>query len=267
MAKRTIPKKKVTAKKVSVKKATTNRKSLAQPTSELGKYLKKVKDAKQIHKTAEKNTHAAIRKVAQAERALKKTAASAANKRSKVTTADKKRATATVQKAKKNVVILKDKMKAAHGKLKDAEFELHLIEKKGAAMEKAVAAFTRKWEREYNASMREKIASRKAKKATPKLARSKNPVISEKVEEKIISTPETKNEPKAVPESKENLKLVLQSKTAMRPEPEKPTPVPNLRLDEKIVAELTQEEEFDMLGENHDLSLNEYSDDDNDDYY
>jgi len=269
MAKRTISKKKTTAKKVASKKATASKKNLARPTSELAKYLKKVKDAKQAHKTAETNTNVAIRKVAQAERALKKTAASAANKKSKVTAADKKRAAATVQKAKKNVIALKAKTKVVLGKLKDAEFELNLIEKKGAAMEKAVAAFTRQWERDFNAGVREKIAARKAKKATPKKTTPKKSVTVKTVEEKTATTPEPKSESEPVPETKENPAPIVESKPTTTPGPVKPTPMPNLRLDEKIVAELTQEEEFELLGENDELAVDDYSDDDNinDDYY
>ena len=264
MAKKITSKKKTVAKKVNSKKSATTKKKLARPTSELAKYLKKVKDAKQAHKSAESNTNAAIRKVAQAERALKKTAASAANKKSKVTVTDKKRAAAAVQKAKNNVVTLKGKTKIALEKLKDVEFELNLMEKKGSAMEKAVAAFSRKWEREFNASMREKIAARKAKKSNQKTKKKAVPIKA--IEEKVA--PEPKPEPKSdpIPESQRNNDSIVIATPDITMESPESTSMSDL--DAAIAAELSLDDDLNPLGGNDDFSAGDYSEDDNnDDYY
>lgn len=227
-------------KKVTTNKTTTRKNGVARTSSEIAKYVKKLQDAKKAYKTAENNTVVADKKLVQAKNALKKAASAATSKKTRVTEAAKKRATADVQKIKTSIVTLKAREKVSLEKVRDAEFELGLMEKKSSAMEKAVAAFTRHWEREFNMEMRQKIAARKAR---------KNQKLSKKVEtvKKMGSPKVDASKPKDV--SKPTVKTGSESITRHNHEPVipvskpvavEPPPTPMSALDAAIALELSR---------------------------
>ena len=189
-------------------------------SSELNKFKKKVQDAKKSHKTAEGNTKLATKKVDQAQKALKKAATVATKKKNKATANAKTRAAAAVQKAKAQVINMKAKAKVTQTKVKDAEFEYGLMAKKNSIMEKAIAAFTRKWEREFNADVREKLAARQAKKTKKPAKKVSKAKAAPKPAQKMTSKPTLTISSKPADEEKSGLDAAIAAEFAGENEPD-----------------------------------------------
>ena len=142
---------------------------------------------------------------------------------------------------------MKAKAKITQTKVKDTEFELGLMAKKGSMMEKATAAFARKWEREFNADVREKLAARQAKKTKKPAKKASKAKTVAKVAPKPKLTHESTPAPK-----QPTLSLSSTPVTEEKPVSD---------VDAAIAAEFASENELDFNSKFEDSTSGDNSDD------